>query len=132
MTVFSTEAMFINVSNHPSSKWKSEQYQAAEKWGEVIDIPFPAIPSLWDGEQVREIALEYLDRIKQLAPVHVNDTVIHVVGEPVFTYMLVTQLLAEGYEVVASTTDREVVFKGEEKISVFKFVRFRPYLNPCR
>lgn len=36
--------VFINLTNHPSSLWGIEQTQDAEKYGDVVDIAFPAIP----------------------------------------------------------------------------------------
>ena len=35
--------MFINFSNHPSEAWGKTQLNAAMEYGEVIDIPFPAV-----------------------------------------------------------------------------------------
>lgn len=35
--------MFINFTNHPSAQWSAEQKAAAQAYGEVIDLAFPAI-----------------------------------------------------------------------------------------
>lgn len=36
--------MFINFTNHSSEKWSGEQRMAAERYGEIVDIPFPSVP----------------------------------------------------------------------------------------
>ena len=38
--------MFLNFSNHPSDRWNKAQRQAAERYGEIRDVPFPDVPSL--------------------------------------------------------------------------------------
>ena len=35
--------IFINCSNHPSRYWSREQIEAAEQYGEVVDIRFPIV-----------------------------------------------------------------------------------------
>ncbi|MBK8390607.1 MAG: hypothetical protein IPL23_15555 [Saprospiraceae bacterium] len=32
--------MLINLSNHPSANWSTNQITAASKYGDIIDIPF--------------------------------------------------------------------------------------------
>ena len=44
--------MFINLSNHPHSGWLPEQLEAAEHYGEVVDLPFPQIPPQMTGEEL--------------------------------------------------------------------------------
>ena len=34
---------FVNCSNHPSGGWLKAQKDAAEKYGTITDIPFPAV-----------------------------------------------------------------------------------------
>lgn len=121
------ESVFINVSNHPSSDWQTDQLDAAYKVGMVYDIPFPAIPPDWDTQKVALLVDVYKEKIKKLLPEPDGVSVIHVMGESVFTFMLVSSLLHECYTVVASTTERVVSYEGERKISTFKFVRFRSY-----
>ncbi len=123
--------MFINLSNHPLESWLPEQKEAAGKWGKLVDLPFPLIPLEMSGKQVEEIARGYLEKIKLLIPYPDNGSAIHVVGEPAFTFFMVSLLLAEGYEVVVATTHRNTVMHGDTKISIFRFVQFRPYYLPC-
>ena len=35
--------MFINFSNHPSDAWGEVQLNAAMEYGDVMDVPFPAV-----------------------------------------------------------------------------------------
>ena len=35
--------MFINYSSHPYAQWSAEQKAAAQVYGKVIDLAFPAI-----------------------------------------------------------------------------------------
>lgn len=81
--------------------------------------------------QYKEVELMLVDvyrkKIKELLPEPDGISVIHVMGESVFTFMLVSLLLSEQYIVFASTTERIVSYEGDKKISTFKFVRFRSY-----
>lgn len=118
---------FINVSNHTSSDWQADQLNAAKLIGTIYDIPFPMISPDWDTEKVAMLVDVYRKKIKELLPEPDGISVIHVMGESVFTFMLVSLLLSEQYIVVASTTERIVSYEGDKKISTFKFVRFRSY-----
>lgn len=42
--------MFINLSNHSSYNWSIKQLEATHSYGEIIDIPFPAVPAT-EGEE---------------------------------------------------------------------------------
>ena len=44
--------MFINLSNHPHQGWQPDQLEAAEHYGEVVDLPFPQIPPQMTGEEL--------------------------------------------------------------------------------
>lgn len=120
--------MFVNLSNHPSAIWDEAQRKAAEEYGRILDIPFPSIPPEWDAHDVEELVRIYVAKIDDLIGKGEENSVIHVVGEIVFTFQLVTVLLNKGYRVVASTTERSTKFVGKEKRSVFKFVDFRFYM----
>ena len=55
--------MFVNLSNHPSGKWTAEQINAASRlYGEVRDLPFPAVPTLATPDDVAVMADEYVAR----------------------------------------------------------------------
>lgn len=119
--------MFINISNHPSSSWKKDQLSAAKVYGKIYDISFPIIPPEMDTSGMKYMLREYIQRVDDIVNGQVDSTVIHVMGETVFTFMLVTALLQRNYRVVASTTERIVCYEGEVKQTLFKFVRFRDY-----
>ena len=44
--------MFINFSNHPSANWGTEQINEAEKYGRIVDLPFPAVSTALTKEVV--------------------------------------------------------------------------------
>ena len=48
-------SMFINFSNHPSRAWGKTQLNAAMEYGEVIDIPFPAVNPYSNEEEIYKI-----------------------------------------------------------------------------
>lgn len=121
---------FINVSNHPSAKWSSSQYDAAVKYGEIVDYPFPSINPEWDDVQVSSLANDYVNRIiSEKNALKDKNLVFHIMGEMNFTYALVSKLSNLGYVCLASTTQRIVKEKGDNaKEVVFEFVRFRKYV----
>lgn len=119
--------MFINISNHPFSVWKEEQLRATQGYGEVYDIPFPNIPPQMDTNEMKAIVREYIQKIDDMVRGQVDSSVVHVMGETVFTFMLVAALLQRNFRVVASTTERIVSYEGEVKQTTFRFVRFREY-----
>lgn len=120
--------MLLNLSNHPSHLWPAAQRQAAtDGYGAIQDMPFPAIPPAFDTDGVRLMVADYEARIRALALEHPR-LVVHLMGELVFTHLLVTRLLAIGIPCVASTTERTVVEEVDgRKVSQFTFVRFRYY-----
>lgn len=121
------ESVFINISNHPSSGWQPEQLEAAKKIGVVYDLSFPEISPEWDTSEVKILVEEYFKKVRGIIPLPDEKSAIHIMGESVFTFLLVSKLIEYGYNVVASTTERLTSYRGNTKVSVFKFVRFRSY-----
>jgi HEAT repeat protein len=119
--------MLINLTNHPLEDWEDAQRSAARQFGVVKDLPFPQVSPELTGDEVLDLAVEYLGRVKHLLPMPEEHSAIHLMGEQVFTALLVQLLQREGYRVVASTTYRDTSYEGEKKITVFRFVRFREY-----
>ncbi|MGN0186723.1 MAG: CRISPR-associated protein [Paludibacteraceae bacterium] len=113
--------MFLNLSNHPSVSWSSEQLAAAG--GRVVDMPFPQVDPEGDEEYIAKLADEYYQKILEMQGI----TAIHLMGEMNFTFALVTKLKAAGIKCVVSTTKRETIEENGVKISTFQFVRFREY-----
>lgn len=121
-----TTTFFINVSNHPSSKWSESQFCAAKAFGEIVDLPFPQIDPFFSHDQVDGIVKEYVGRISEIAPD--GKAVLHIMGEMTFTFALVHRLKSLGYRCVASTTERKVVEKDNNvKETTFEFIQFREY-----
>lgn len=120
---------FINYTNHPSVNWSEAQRQAAQIYGEIMDMDFPEIEPQWDEEQVASLACQQAEEIIAQKPVAVL-----VQGEFTFSYMLISLLLQADIKVLAACSQRcteSVINEKQETIrrSVFKFVRFRQYLS---
>ncbi|MCQ2211585.1 MAG: CRISPR-associated protein [Paludibacteraceae bacterium] len=124
-----TKSFFLNLSNHPSSKWTVQQITAAKEVGEIIDWTFPQIDPLWPENQISLLADDYYKKIVDLCPKPANIT-IHLMGEMSFCYALVSRLSTKGYTCVASTTERIVVDRPDGVKEVkFQFVQFRKYIG---
>ena len=117
--------LFINLSNHPSCDWDSEQLQEASEYGQVIDIPFPKVSPEADEMEIEKIANPIINQILDYS--QENLVKVHVMGEMTLTFCVVSQLKARGITCVASTTSRNVTMDSDKKISKFSFTRFRQY-----
>lgn len=129
-TITTTHIMnyFINLSNHPSNKWSDAQRDAAKKYGEIVDIPFPQIDPNATFDDVFKLANKYIDEIYNKYCEREDDKlVIHVMGELTFVYNFVTFADYYGITCVASTTERIVEEHDGVKTSIFKFIQFRKY-----
>lgn len=122
--------MLINLSNHPSTQWHQNQLKEAQnKFGEVIDIPFPSIDPNSSSAQIREFAHDYILKCCSELTLYHGKNAVHVMGEFTLTYLIVNGLINRGIECVCSTTERIVEEDGNKKITLFKFIRFREYSN---
>lgn len=122
------EKVFVNLSNHPSSDWTDKQLKAAERYGKVVDVAFPAIPPEADERVISQMADHYVAIVHEMAKD--KAVTLHVMGEMTFVFRVVSQLEAMGVTCLASTTERIVhVTDAGEKISEFHFVRFRKYCS---
>lgn len=119
--------MFINISNHPSATWGENQTNAALKYGEIIDISFPLIDPLLSTQEVIDLAYQYLKKVELIVSSSKEESVVHVMGEHLFTFHLVTILLNNGYKVIESASYKDSIMEGDKKISIFHFVQFRFY-----
>lgn len=121
--------MFINLSNHPSSKWTSSQVEAAAKLGgEVTDLPFPNVAPTASLSDVECLAVETAKNVPEGAVVLVQ-------GEFTLTTALVSLLTSKGVLCVCATTERRSVESTRPdgtvvKTAEFSFIQFRVY--PCR
>lgn len=119
--------MFINLSNHPSAGWPESEIAAATAWGEVTDIPFPAIRAESPEEEISRLAAGYLARI----PADGSSAVM-VTGEYSLVYALVDALLEKECRVVCPEAEVSVsVTRGKGGVSERKlnydFRRFVEY-----
>lgn len=118
--------MLINFSNHPSEFWGLKQLDAAKEYGEVIDIPFPAVDPESNHNEIKDLACKCVENILSYAKD--NQIIVHVMGEMTFTFLVVSMLKERDVECIASTTDRNSeMLSDSQKISDFQFVRFRKY-----
>ena len=120
-----TDNVFINLSNHPYDTWQPLQREAAQEYGEVIDISFPVVDPAISRNDIEGLAKKYMALILEKA--NGAKTTVHVMGELTFTYVIVGMLKASGITCVASTTERQVIIENGTKTSIFKFVSFRKY-----
>lgn len=119
--------MLINLTNHPSSKWSSEQMGAAvASYEEVVDYAFPIVSPIATEHEIYVMANAIVDDILRLYGT--QDVFIHVMGELTLCYCLIRKFTEKGIHCVASTTERIVTEHPDgTKTSTFKFVQFREY-----
>ena len=122
-----SQGIFINHTNHPSDGWEEAQVQAAEDYGEIVDLPFPSVDPELDREDVHALAEKFLAKILDRNPAAVLCQ-----GEFSYTYAMVNLLKMHHITALAASSERIVEkVKGmdgvEKKVSVFRFVRFREY-----
>ena len=118
--------LFINFSNHPSSFWDDAQRLAAEKYGEICDLPFPMVDGQSSEEEISQLADSYVAKIISMGKP--EEITVHIMGEMTFTFMVVTRLKELGIRCVASTTERKTSYNADgTKLSEFSFVKFREY-----
>lgn len=124
---------FINISNHPTSKWSDEQLNAAKRMAEtIIDIPFPNIPSTAEPLDIKGLLFalesEIFHKINDI-DIGPYDVILHIMGEMGFCFMAISFFKQKyGWRVYHSTTERVVEEKPDgSKVSKFHFVQFREY-----
>lgn len=119
--------IFVNHTNHPSARWSAEQVAASQLYGEIKDVPFPAINPRASSDDIKELVEENLEKILAL-----NPRAVLCQGEFNYTFALVERLKAAGVVVLAATSERvatvEILPDGSARqSSIFKFVMFREY-----
>lgn len=121
--------MLINLSNHPLSTWTEKQIETADKiYNQIIDLEFPLIPPDADEGTVTVLAEDYKNIcIERLSTSKDKNNAVHIMGEMTFCFALVSLLLKENIECIASTTERLVTEENDIKTSKFDFVKFRKY-----
>jgi hypothetical protein len=121
--------MLINLSNHPYEQWSQTQKNAAQAYGECVDLPFPTIDPEGDETYIEQLAESYAAQVLAIAKGK-EETTVHLMGEMTFTFTLLQMLLKENITCIASTSERISVDLGSgQKETRFDFVRFRKYIN---
>ena len=118
--------LLINLSNHPSAGWGARQREAAEMYGEIEDMTFPAIPPEAGEGEITDLAEEYVARIEERA--ETRDVTVHIMGEMTFCYAVITRLQSLGIPCLSSTTRRQITEAADGVKEVhFDFETFREY-----
>lgn len=131
--------MFINFSNHPSKAWDEEQRKAAEVFGPIVDVPFPAVDPSLDEKAILNLAKDSIKRINEHTT---GNDVVMVQGEFTLTYAvikllkktkIIKLLKKTKIKVVSACSERKVQELVDSdgnttRQSVFTFVRFREYM----
>lgn len=124
---------FLNISNHPSGGWTTDQKDAALALGElttIADWPSSELqvnPTATTAE-VASMAARIAQRVISAGFQHAM-----VAGEPVLTWHLVNFLSNAGVACYAATTSRDVSEQmlsdgSVRKVARFRFVRWRRYI----
>ena len=95
---------FVNCSNHPSGGWLKAQKDAAEKYGTITDIPFPAVRCNLTDQQMEDLAEQMTAKIMEMQP-----EAVMCLGEFVLCFRIVQKLKAKGIRVLASCSERKAV-----------------------
>lgn len=120
--------MLLNLTNHPSADWSRSQLEAAEeRWGSILDFPFPNVPPDFDETQVNRLAET---TVKEAAALHPDAVLCQ--GEMTMAFSLIHMFRRRGIPSYAATSCRQTEEKlmkdgTVQKQSVFRFVRFRKY-----
>ena len=121
--------VFVNFSNHPSSRWSEEQLKVAgQQYGEIVDVPFPSLDPCMDERAIAEIGEDCIEKILKLSPCAVMCQ-----GEFTLTFYVVNRLINKGISCVSACSERSSVEVMQEdgsvrKESLFLFRGFRKYI----
>lgn len=113
---------FVNLTNHPSRSWDKKQRDAAKKYGEIVDMPFPSVDPGWSKEAVLELSKKTVSRVLREHPKAVLCQ-----GEFCLVYQIVRDLQEKGILVMAACSKRMVKEEGNQKLVTFEFEQFREY-----
>lgn len=126
--------LLVNLSNHPYADWGTYQKQAATVYGPCVDLPFPAVDAEADVEVIEQLCDDTVCRLYALVAKYPNRTpvTVHVMGENTLIVALVSRLQNEGYQCIASTSQRKSTpLNKRSKVVEFEFQRFREYPQLC-
>lgn len=118
---------FVNCSNHPSANWSKTQREAAEAYGTITDVAFPAVETDASDNRIEELTAQTVARILECKP-----KAVMCMGEFVVCFRIVQKLKENGILVLAGCTERQTKEYTDadgsvKKESVFVFKGFREY-----
>ncbi len=114
--------VFVNFTNHPSADWGQKQRKEAEKYGKIIDLPFPVVSALATEAEISEMSEKYIDKITELDPAAVLCQ-----GEFCVAFQVISGLKQKGIVVLAACSERCVKESENKKEVWFVFEQFRKY-----
>ena len=125
-----TDEVFLNLSNHASTTWSSEQLEAARALApeaKLVDIAFTQVNPSYSTPEVMTLAESCWNELKStLIDASQRPVGAMVAGEPTLCLALVQRLQRAGVTCYCATTRRESQVSAEGiKTSQFTFVRFR-------
>lgn len=117
----------MNLTNHPSTSWPSSQMEVCARKGQIVDMPFPAIPAEMKDKELDQLVEQYLQKI-----LGYEKPSVLLQGEFVFTFRLAQKLILHHIPVFAAITERQTAeIKNSDdsitKISQFVFRGLRCY-----
>ncbi len=119
--------MFYNLSNHPHVNWGNAQLEAARKWGDIEDVPFPEVNAQLDEQDILRAAQESVTKIQMS-----KDDAIFVAGEYGFVFPIIDELLNQGKTVLSTASEDKTAYRTadngtSERIIHYNFLKFIPY-----
>ncbi len=116
------ERIFVNFTNHPSKHWEEAELFAAQKYGTIVDVLFPAVDPDGNENYIAWLASEYTKKIMHLQP-----RAVLCQGEFCLAYSIVSNLKQEKITVLSACSERIVIEEKQKKQVIFRFRQFREY-----
>ena len=112
--------LFINLSNHPSGQWDDPQRNAAMRYGQIVDLPFPEVPPEMGEDDVKTVAMNFYGKIRRLAHKYCNgdssQVTVMLQGEFTLVYILTKMLREDGIRVVSGSAEAAYRFDTVEAV----------------
>ena len=112
---------FFNISNTPSFQWSPEQIAAAEKFGKIIDIPFPELSSKAGPKEIEYFADNFaLYRVLPILFGRIVDPILEIFDDQSDEMDLSAVALIEGEENLAEALIEAIKIYSDGKIRCIK------------
>jgi len=110
---------FFNISNIPSFQWSPEQIAAAEKFGKIIDIPFPELSSKAGPKEIERFADNFV--LYRVFPMlgYIFDPMMEILGESEMPDLSAVVLI-DGEENLAEAITEALKIYSDGKIRFVK------------